>query len=92
MTLTINFFGGLAGDLVPANEPELAERLDAIVYPGLIDNFGLACTEGAREPLHATYPLHLCNYAQEYLSYAQVLHTIDHQVVDNRVVFWSCRF
>lgn len=41
---TYKSFGGPAGGLVLTNEPALAERLDAIAYPGLTANFDLART------------------------------------------------
>ena len=41
---TYKSFGGPAGGLVLTNEPELAERLDHIAYPGLTANFDLART------------------------------------------------
>jgi glycine hydroxymethyltransferase len=41
---TYKSFGGAAGGLVLTNEPELAERLDHIAYPGLTANFDLART------------------------------------------------
>jgi glycine hydroxymethyltransferase len=39
---TYKSFGGPAGGLVLTNEPELAERLDRIAYPGLTANFDLS--------------------------------------------------
>ena len=41
---TYKSFGGPAGGLVLTNEPQLAERLDRIAYPGLTANFDLART------------------------------------------------
>ncbi len=41
---TYKSFGGPAGGLVLTNEPELAERLERIAYPGLTANFDLART------------------------------------------------
>ena len=41
---TYKSFGGSSGGLVLTNEPELAERLDRIAYPGLTANFDLART------------------------------------------------
>ncbi len=41
---TYKSFGGPAGGLVLTNEPALAEKLDAIAYPGLTANFDLART------------------------------------------------
>jgi glycine hydroxymethyltransferase len=41
---TYKSFGGPAGGLVLTNEPELAERLDRIAYPGLTANFDLSRT------------------------------------------------
>ncbi len=41
---TYKSLGGPAGGLVLTNEPELAERLDAIAYPGLTANFDVAKT------------------------------------------------
>lgn len=41
---TYKSFGGPAGGLVLTNKPLLAERLDAIAYPGLTANFDLART------------------------------------------------
>ncbi|MDQ6660593.1 MAG: aminotransferase class I/II-fold pyridoxal phosphate-dependent enzyme, partial [Chloroflexota bacterium] len=41
---TYKSFGGPAGGLVLTNEPELAERLDRIAYPGLTANFDLERT------------------------------------------------
>jgi glycine hydroxymethyltransferase len=43
-TSTYKSFGGPAGGLVLTNEPALAEKLDAIAYPGLTANFDLART------------------------------------------------
>lgn len=39
---TYKSFGGPPGGLVLTNQPELAERLDRIAYPGLTANFDLA--------------------------------------------------
>ena len=39
---TYKSFGGPASGLVLTNEPQLAERLDHIAYPGLTANFDLA--------------------------------------------------
>lgn len=41
---TYKSFGGPTGGLVLTNEPQLAERLDHIAYPGLTANFDLART------------------------------------------------
>ncbi len=41
---TYKSFGGPPGGLVMTNEPELAERLDKIAYPGLTANFDLSRT------------------------------------------------
>jgi glycine hydroxymethyltransferase len=41
---TYKSFGGPTGGLVLTNEPQLAERLDSIAYPGLTANFDLART------------------------------------------------
>jgi glycine hydroxymethyltransferase len=41
---TYKSFGGPPGGLVLTSEPELAERLDRIAYPGLTANFDLART------------------------------------------------
>jgi glycine hydroxymethyltransferase len=39
---TYKSFGGPSGGLVLTNEPQLAERLDRIAYPGLTANFDIA--------------------------------------------------
>ena len=69
---TYKSLGGPAGGLIVTNDPSLAERLDAIAFPGLTANFDAAKSAALAMTL-VDWKLHGAAYAKEMIDGAKAL-------------------